>query len=248
MMNAAERVMIAAVQGLVSDQRTLAAGGTATMEGLLAGVPARWAGQLMVAIKNSGKRPNDVLRGSVLDVTLDGIGTVCRVPLIGMRSGAKYPQDRSLTQFIGFHATDSAGLACVLKDGRFRPQPWDLGGAGAHGIYCVAAIQYNDMSDADQAHLNKTKLTAAVSLGRNVAGLVLEIIFQGARKRLNQGGVEGEAAAVRPGRPVHMKTGKESRWVVHEDDAQIVAVWMTGEPPRQLDAMSLPPPWLQALR
>ena len=164
-----------------------------------------------------------------------------------MRKGAKYPQERDLQHYIGFHATYPDALRGILKDGFLRPKPWEQGGAGTHGVYCLAAIQYNDMSDADQAVLNSRTLARTISLGRNVSQLVLEITFQGMHTRLNQGGIEREAATVWPGKPVHMRSGRESRWVVHEEDAQLVAIWLTGEPPRQMESLAVAP-WLQSIR
>ncbi|MCP4240521.1 MAG: hypothetical protein GY772_08150, partial [bacterium] len=41
------------------------------------------------------------------------------------------------SKFAAFHGTTVAGAMGVLRDGFLKPKPWEEGGAGMHGVYCL---------------------------------------------------------------------------------------------------------------
>ncbi|MCP4240578.1 MAG: hypothetical protein GY772_08450 [bacterium] len=119
------------------------------------------------------------------------------------------------SKFAAFHGTKVGGAMGVLRDGFLKPKPWEAGGSGLHGIYCLMT---EDIPATDT-------LMKVVTMPKAWDGIIVEAIVFGNTVTV-AGGVEEEALMVREGQHTH-NSGKNSRWCVSPRSIQTTTIWLS---------------------
>ena len=146
------------------------------------------------------------------------------VPLLGMTPAARpILRGRDEVTIRVFHGTSEAGLAGILASGGIKAQSWDDGGAGAHGFYCQAFVQWTPGSewDADETVRILRRLRFH---SKNQCGVIVGATAKGLHRTLNSGGIVAEAAIVTPTVFTHHR--REGRWCVHPSSAQVHGLYI----------------------
>ncbi len=138
------------------------------------------------------------------------------------RPGAMRPRHtRSGDVSVGFHGTTVEGCWRIMADGCFRTRAWDAGGAGHHGIYCLACLLSQDW-------LVHQKLITAMTGAKNYAGVIFELGLQGTHDTVVAGGIEAESLVCTEGMVLHNTAkGAHSRTCAHPSTVEITAAILT---------------------
>ncbi|MCP4245012.1 MAG: hypothetical protein GY772_31105, partial [bacterium] len=118
------------------------------------------------------------------------------------------------SRFAAFHGTTVAGAMGVLRDGFLKPKPWEEGGSGMHGVYCLMT---QDMPATDT-------LMKVVTLPKAWDGIIVEAIAFGNTVTVS-GDIDQESSMVREGYHTH-NSQKHSRWCVSPHSMQTTTLWL----------------------
>ena len=123
----------------------------------------------------------------------------------------------------GLHGSTDSGARSILRDRRVRGSRLDARGERG-GVYCGAVMNPKEPDEVYELFCGMK------GHGRNLAKALFEVqvVCKKKHKGMKNGGADAEAKAIlEEGFQVaHMKRRDVSKWVIDEEWAQLVALWV----------------------